>query len=288
MKKRFFTVVLLFAALSVFGQANKPVPLDTALMVAAERIDGRLSEGIKIALLNFNSPTDKFSAYVLDELTAYLVDSGVLEVIDRKEIDLRRNELNFQMSGDVSDASMQSIGRTLGAQSIVSGSLTEIDAGYRIVVRVLNVESGKVEVQYRTNIIKDNLVMSLLNIARPPKTAGEKTGTGALNILLGLGSYLEGDIGGGITVTAGYTVAAGLFVVEATMLDWDNPMVGVPATAGVAVAGLTLVYGFVRPFIYSRAPRVADVMDNARFKIVQTPVSDNGALAFQLAYSVKF
>jgi TolB-like protein len=287
MKRRFFAIVVFFAALSVFGQANKPVQLNTALMVAAERIDGRLAAGTKIALLNF-SAKGEFPGYVLDELTANLVESELLEVIDRKEIDLRRNELNFQMSGEVSDESMQSLGRTLGARSIVTGSLTEIDDVYRLVVRVLNVESGRVEVQYRTNIIEDDLVRSLLGKTRPPKPAGQKIGTGALNVLLGLGSYLEGDISGGITLTAGYAVAAGLVAVEMTMLDWDNPAVGVPATTGVSMAGLTLVYGFARPFIYNYSPQLASVMDNTQFKIARLPDDYGRGTAVQLSYSIKF
>jgi len=290
MKKMFFAVVFvvfLLAALSVFGQANKPVQLDTALMVAAERIDARITAGSKIAVLNFNSKSDKFSSYVIDELTAYLVDSGALKVIDRKEIDLIRREQNFQYSGDVDDASMVDLGRMLGAQSIVSGSLTEIDNTYRIVIRVLNVQTAAVEVQYRTDIINDRKVKSLLNIE---KTTGEKIGTGALNIIFGLGSYLEGDIAGGLTITGGYALAAGLIIVEVTALDWDSPAVNIPGTIGLGVAGLSLVYGFARPFIYNRSPQLAAIMDNTQVKIVQIPGSRDGLnpMAFQMSYSIKF
>jgi len=283
MKKGLTAFVLFFAALSVYGQSSRPVQLDMALMIAAERIDGRIAAGSKIALLNFSSSSDRFSTYVLDELTACLVDSGLLTVIDRKEIDLIRGELKFQYSDEVDDASMQRLGRMLGAQSIVSGSLTEIDNAYRMVIRVLNVQTAAVEVQYRTNIINDRLVKSLLNRG---KTTGEKIGTGALNILFGLGSYLEGDISGGITITAGYVAAAGLFAVEALALDWDSPLVGVPATAGVAVAGLTLVYGFVRPFIYNRSLRAVAVIDNTQFSIVQA--SDTGEFDYRITYTFTF
>jgi TolB-like protein len=286
MKKTITLIGLLLVTLSVYGQANKPVQLDTALMVAAERIDARITAGSKIAVLNFNSKSDKFSSYVIDELIAYLVDSGTLKVIDRKEIDLIRGEQNFQYSGDVDDASMVDLGRMLGAQSIVSGSLTEIDNTYRIVIRVLNVQTAAVEVQYRAAIIGDRKVKSLLSIE---KTTGQKIGTGALNIIFGLGSYLEGDIADGITITAGYTLAAGLFAIEAVALDWDNPAVGVPATLGVTVAGLTFVYGFVRPFIYNHSPQLASVMDNTNFKIVQLPDSSTGSrTVYQLSYSIKF
>jgi len=289
MKKTIVTIVLIFAALSAYGQANKPVQLDTALMIAAERIDGRIAAGSKIALLNFTSSSDQFSSYVLDELTAYLVDSGLLTVIDRKEIDLIRGELNFQYSGEVDDDSMQELGRMLGAQSIVSGSLTEIDNAYRMVIRVLNVQTAAVEVQYRTNITNDRTVKALLGV-RKEKTTGDKIGTGALNILFGLGSYLERDIGGGVTLTAGYAVAVGLMVIEATALDWDSPAVGVPATIGVTAAGLTLVYGFARPFIYNRSPGLAAVMDSTRMGIVATADKSGGDrnYGFQLTYTFKY
>jgi curli biogenesis system outer membrane secretion channel CsgG len=92
--------------------------LDQAIAEAAVRIDERIAAGSKIAPINFSSSSDKFSSYVLDELTANLVDSGKLTVVDRKEIDLIRDEFKFQLSGDVGNDSMQDLGRMLGAQSI--------------------------------------------------------------------------------------------------------------------------------------------------------------------------
>jgi len=293
MKIRLIAAVFLLAALSVYGQSNRPVPLDSAIEEAAKNMDVRIAAQSKIALISFNAPSVLFSDYVLDELTANLVNSGHLIVVDRKEIDLIRGELNFQYSGDVDDNSMQELGRMLGAQSIVSGSLTDIGGVYRIVIRVLNVQTAAVEVQYRTNIVNDSKVKALLGgtskLSKKPATTAGKIGTGALNILFGLGSYIEGDIAGGITLTSGYVLAAGLIVLEVTALDWDSPMVGVPITAGVSIAGLTLVYGFVRPFIYNRSPQMAYILDNAQTEMVMIPDRfGNNALAFQLSYSIKF
>jgi len=291
--KRFALIVFFFTALSVYGQSNRPIPLDRAIEEATKNMDARITAKSRVALINFNAPSVPFSDYVLDELTANLVNSGHLIVIDRKEIDLIRGELNFQYSGDVDDNSMQELGRMLGAQSIVSGSLTDIGGTYRIVIRVLNVQTAAVEVQYRTNIVNDSKVKALLGgTSKPPKkpaTAADKIGAGALNIILGLGSYIEGDIAGGITLTAGYALSAGLIVLEVTALDWDSPAVGVPITAGISIAGLTLVYGFVRPFIYNRSPQMAYILDNARSGMIMTPDRfGNNALAFQLSYSIKF
>jgi TolB-like protein len=294
MKRRLATIVFVFVALSVYGQSNRPIPLDRAIEEAAKDMDARITARSKVALINFNSPSVPFSDYVIDELTANLVNSGHLIVVDRKEIDLIRGELNFQYSGEVDDKSMQELGRMLGAQSIASGSLTNIGGVYRIVIRVLNVQTAAVEVQYRTNIVNDSKVKALLDEtlkpSKKPVTTGQKIGDGTLNILLGLGSYIEGDVAGGITLTAGYAVAAGLMVIEAVALDWDSPVVGVPATIGFGVAGVTLVYGFVRPFVYNRSPQLAAIMDNTRPGIVLTADKSGGNhnAGFQLTYTFKF
>jgi TolB-like protein len=177
MKRTFFGMILSIT-ISIMGCAGGAIPatslvensttnsgniaLDQALKEAANRIDERIVAGAKIAPLNFNSPHDNFSSYVLDELTANLVDSGKLTVVDRKEVDLIRGEFDFQFSGEVGDDSMQELGRMLGAQSIISGSLTDLGGFHRIVIRVLNVQNASVEVQYRANITNDAIVVALL------------------------------------------------------------------------------------------------------------------------------
>jgi len=181
MKKNLITLIpLIILLISCVGNAKPAessggMTLDKALHEAAKRIDERLTAGSKIALLNFSSPSDRFSSYALDELEANLLDSGRLTVVDRKEVDLIRNEFDFQFSGEVGDDSIQDIGRMLGAQSIVSGSLTEIGGSYRIVIRVLNVQSATVEAQYRADIAADNRVLALLEGGRSGGTAGRQT-----------------------------------------------------------------------------------------------------------------
>ena len=182
MRKMFWGIIPLIALFIGCGSAQVASPggmtLDQAIADAAARIDGRIAAGSKIALLNFSSPSDRFSLYVLDELSANLLDSGKLTVVDRREIDLIRTEIEFQYSGEVADDSMQAVGRRLGAQSIVSGSLMEIGRNmYRVTFRVLNVESAAVEVQHRANIVADTLVLALLEggrtavAASPPRVA---------------------------------------------------------------------------------------------------------------------
>jgi len=288
MQKRIFTVVLFLTALSVFGQSRE-VSLDDAIRNADQQIQDGLKRGSTIVVYQFQSHNPRLSDYVLKELFDKLVNSHKFIVLDRGAQEVVNAELDFQFnksSGMISDESLASLTKRIGAEAIITGSLDDTGNDYRFRIRVIGTETIAAVVSFTVSVNKNDKRIAGFS-SRQPDTS-EKIGTGALNILIGLGSYLERDIAGGITITAGYAVAAGLFVVEATVLDWDNPLVGVPATIGVTVAGLTLVYGFARPFIYHRAPRVADFLDNANIKIVQMPISGNGALAFQLSYSIKF
>jgi len=181
-KKNILGIALIILFIGCAGGAKSTtgsgvIPLDQAIKAAAIEIEKIIPRGTKIALLNFNSPTVRFSEYVLDELSANLVSNRILTIVDRKETDLILGEFNFQLSGHVSDDSMQELGRMLGAQAIVSGSLTEIGRSYRIMIRVLNVQTAIVEVQYRTDIINDNRVQSLLAGSRTSGTVNASGNT---------------------------------------------------------------------------------------------------------------
>jgi hypothetical protein len=225
--------------------------------------------------LNF-SADPVVSKYVIEELTAFLVNDGNLKVMNRSELELLRREMDFQLSGEVSDESAQSIGKILGVQTIISGELIPLGTQWRMRVKALEVETAYTQGAQSFTIKRDAVLSNLLNGPKGPKTTGEKIGTGVLNIVLGLGSYIEGDIAGGLTLTAGYAVAAGLFALEAMVLDWDNPAVGVPATIGIATAGVTLVYGFARPFIYNRNPKAAVLLDTMHIDIVPASHNESG------------
>jgi formylglycine-generating enzyme required for sulfatase activity len=181
MKKMAAGIILLIMFLVGCAGGAKPAAgsggktLDQAIAQAAVRIDESIEAGTKIALLNFNSSSDLLSSYVLDELTANIVDNKKITVVDRAEIDLIRAEFAFQLSGEVADDSMQELGRMLGAQSIVSGSLTAIGGSYRIVIRVLNVQTAAVAVQYRADIPNDERMQALLAGKKPDGIAATKT-----------------------------------------------------------------------------------------------------------------
>jgi len=293
LKIRFAIIVLVFAVLSwgrnpLYGQwqSADTVSLDDAIQNSAWLIQYGLDKGSTIIVYQFQSHNPRLSDYVLKELFDKLVNSRKLFVLDRTAQEVIDAEIEFQFiksAGMISDSSLASLTKRIGAEAIITGSLDDTASEYRFRIKVIGTETTAAIVSYAVSVDKNDK-----RIAGFENRAGQKIGTGVLNIILGLGSYLEGDIAGGITLTAGYAVAAGLCAVEVLALDWNSPAVGIPATAGVAAAGLTLVYGFARPFIYNYSPQATAIMDNTQLKIVQSSDADNGALAFQLSYSIKF
>jgi hypothetical protein len=287
LKRKFVPVVFFLAALSIYGQ-SKEVSLDAVIQNSANQIQDGLGRGSKIVVYQFQSHNTRVSDYVLKELFNLLVNSKKFTVLDRTSQDVIKAERDFQYvqnAGMVSDESLMSLTKIIGAQAIVTGSLEDIGSEYRFYVKVIGTETTEALVSFAGSVGKNDKRINMLR----PKIVGDKIGTGALNIILGLGSYIEGDIAGGLTLTAGYAVAAGLFVVEAMALDWDSPAVGIPATAGFCAAGATLAYGFVRPFIYNRSSRMADVIDKAQPHIVLTSDTyGNRNTGFRISYTFKF
>jgi len=148
-------VLLAFAGspATVSAQAgSQPDELDAAIREASTYLNGKVPKGSKVVFLNIKSDYPDLSEYILSILSENAVNDGVFSVVDRQQLDLIRAELNFQMSGEVSDKSAQSIGQMLGAQIIVSGAVNKIGTLYRIQVKAIEVQTAGVQGQWSRNV----------------------------------------------------------------------------------------------------------------------------------------
>jgi len=159
MKSLCVFVFFIFVAGVVFAQQ---LPLKEVIARSARDVEKDLREGTKVAVVNFTSPSEVFSEHVIEELIGELVSGKKVVVVDRRNLDLIRDEMNLQLSGDVSDESMLSVGRQLGAQYIVSGNLTNMGKYYRFRVEAINVETTKIQMQTSLNLKNDAQVTFLI------------------------------------------------------------------------------------------------------------------------------
>jgi hypothetical protein len=126
--------------------------LDRAIREISDYLNKRIPKGTKVVFLNVKSDYPDLSVYILDGLMENAVNDEVFAVVDRQQLDAIRSELNFQMSGEVSDASAQQIGQMVGAQTIVSGTVTTIGSIYRIQTRAIAVQTAAVQGQFSRNV----------------------------------------------------------------------------------------------------------------------------------------
>jgi len=143
--------------------ASEGMSLDEAITEAARLIESKLAAGNQAAVLSFASNSEALSQYVVEELTGALVEGGKLTVVDRARLDLIRKEMEFQISGEVSDASMQSIGQKLGAQAIISGNFMNIGVGWRFQAFAIVMETAQRTASYRTTVVNDSQVAFLMS-----------------------------------------------------------------------------------------------------------------------------
>jgi TolB-like protein len=136
--------------------------LDIAIRDASDYLNDNIPRGSKIVILNIESNSSDLSDYIIDELIANAVNDRVFTVVDRQQLDAIRSEQNFQLSGEVADNEALAIGRFFGAQTIVSGAVNRLGAGYRIRIRALEVQTAQVQGQYNRNIASSPMITALI------------------------------------------------------------------------------------------------------------------------------
>jgi TolB-like protein len=112
----------------------------------------------------------ELGAYIADELFTRLVNGKRLTVVERSAEVMQSlsTESNDQLSGEVSDDSIQSIGYKTGAEVIVTGSISGSGDQYRIRVKLTNVKTAEVQGQWSMGIQSDTVLNALLSNTPPP------------------------------------------------------------------------------------------------------------------------
>jgi len=155
-----FTAVF-FAVINTNAH-TQTVSYADAVSRIAFAIGDKLTGGAPVAVIKFDSSSQRFSNRIINDLTETLINDGV-KVVDRQNLEHVLAEQNFQISGYVSDESAVSIGQMLGAQSIIIGSGENMTDYYRVQFRMLSVETAAVQSSVSQNIRYDAAVRRLLD-----------------------------------------------------------------------------------------------------------------------------
>jgi hypothetical protein len=294
MKKIIFVMfVLCFSLFSL--SAEKVYNLDQAIQTVAKELSSKLPAGTKVVIVNIKAAKPEAGEYIADQLTYELLQAGKLVVVDRQNLGAIRTELSLQTSGDVSDESAQKLGALLGAETLVSGSFEQLSDKYRLTTKAVKVETS--EIQYLS-------AKQVFSNSQTDAVFGKKTGTAAtvsavgsavwsvadftgrlicssINPAFGIGSFIQGDSSGGSTVVFWEVAGTGLAVwggydINAGKKDGQLLV----AAGGICFTG-AIIYSWIRPWTYNRAPKVAEALDNVQ-------ISYTGDNTLSAGYTVRY
>ena len=295
----------IMAALLIAHTAVFAVEIEAALAETAEQFSKTIKTGSTIAIIGISSGTEEMSDFMLDELTVNFVKLRKLKVADRANLAAIKKEMNFQLSGEVGDDSIQQIGAMAGAQTVIRGTLKPFGESYLLVIHALNVTTAAVEDIYRAKIDANGTAVLLLSggtgsgntkVLRADRYhGGQLAAIGFGNLLFGTGAYLAGETGDGIAHTVWEIANLGMFFGGIAGLATAGPNDGESVALGISfltlgsISGLArIIYGFVRPKYYTKKVQnksmgAADILNGLNFAIVP---HKNGNTAVTLAYAL--
>ena len=148
-RKFFYLLALVLFVVSCGSTArvdsDETVDLRVAIARSAADIIRKVPPNTTIAFFNISAGDYSVVAeFVIEEISAVLVDRAKLIVVDRHNMDVIDAEHEFQMSGRVSDDAIISIAKKYGAATVVSCSVSGQFDLRRMRVRALDVETGRV------------------------------------------------------------------------------------------------------------------------------------------------
>ncbi|MDR2053381.1 MAG: hypothetical protein LBP80_08200, partial [Treponema sp.] len=170
--RRVFALVLVLAlgGCATTGGGGDGLSLDEAIKRSAAELAAELPAGTRVAIAAFSSEEERLSEYIMDGLTGALADGG-FEAADRRNLAYAYKELNFRMSGDVSDEDAASIGKFMGVSHVITGQLVNAGNSRRYRVSGVNVETAVQESSTRLNVRDDRALRNLIAAVRKPPAA---------------------------------------------------------------------------------------------------------------------
>ena len=132
------------------------------------------SEPMVIAVADFVNDDGKISKlgrYMAEKLTPYFTRSDQFQVLERALMDKVIAEQQFQVSAFVDESSTRQIGKLLGAETIVSGTISELNDAFYFNAKVVDVSSGKLltAIDVETDRTGRLVALYATELPKPPK-----------------------------------------------------------------------------------------------------------------------
>ena len=158
MKKLLVSLLTIFTFSAGVSYAQDAVNADKAMREIADYLDTRLPVNTVAVVMDMQSDNQALSAYITGKLVNAIVEQGNIIPVDRDNIEQNRTELALHLTGDVSDETALSIGKMLGAETIITGTVFAMNGMYRLEIKAIAVETTALQGSIGKNILNDREV----------------------------------------------------------------------------------------------------------------------------------
>jgi hypothetical protein len=174
-KNALFYILLCFSLVPLFPQNR--VMLDDAIDEFATSLVSEIPYSKGIAVIAFEADTQDLKDYFFSTMEEKLWEKrgGAMAILERRNFiqDIQR-ELEFSLSLFVSEETEQRIGRAIGADTLIYGSISKVGNEYRMTLRATNVETRSFLFLTSYDLIIDSRLAGLLGIRPPIFSAGKE------------------------------------------------------------------------------------------------------------------
>jgi hypothetical protein len=186
MKTLLFSILLCFSLAQLFPQ-NRLI-LDDAINEFAASLISEIPQSKGIAVVAFEADTQGFKDYFFSTMEERLWEkrSNTMAILERRNfIQYIQKELDFSLSGFVSDETAQGISHAIGAETLIYGSISKMGNEYRMILRATNVETRSFSFLKSYDLIIDSRLAGLLGIKLPRFNAGKEARLWTIGVSVG-------------------------------------------------------------------------------------------------------
>ncbi|MCD6176900.1 MAG: hypothetical protein J7K29_03575 [Candidatus Cloacimonetes bacterium] len=213
---KFSILVLIFIVLTACLPAAKTTitekPKNLTLDDQMNKLTGQIISSFKeskirkIAVIEFadlNGNVTNFGSFIAEELITRIFMTNKFEVVERNLLNKVLAEQKLGITGFIDEESAISIGRLLGVEAIVTGSITDLVNDVKLNARLISTETGSIFSVASVSIQKDETIRklmgegmqknnsSLINESIPTKTQEPQTNLLQTQIKHGIKFELE-------------------------------------------------------------------------------------------------
>jgi len=157
-------VILLFFPNLTFAQASLKENLDDLNRQIATKVTAKNKATIAVVeFADLEGNVTNFGRFLAEELITRLHETEKFKVIERQLLNQVIKEQKLTLSGIVDPNSAKQLGRVLGVDAIVSGSITDLGKTVRVNARLISTETGEIFAVAAREFVKDQTLIDLMS-----------------------------------------------------------------------------------------------------------------------------